>query len=80
MASKITDVEIVVDNWLKTHKTKLLVRKLKTWLTNYYYRKSHASGIARITDVPEPWLQGYVNAKYKSVSQQVQIKTKKKAN
>jgi hypothetical protein len=33
-------------------------------------------GIARVMEVSEDWLQGYVNACYAAVSQQVQVKPK----
>lgn len=36
------------------------------------------AGIARVAGVSELWLQKYVNAKYESVPQQVQIRSKKK--
>lgn len=36
------------------------------------------AGIARVTGVSELWLQKYVNAKYESVPQQVQIRSKKR--
>ena len=32
------------------------------------------AGIARVTGVSEPWLQGYVNQKYPTVPRQVNIK------
>ena len=36
------------------------------------------AGIVRVTDVSEPWLQGYVNEKYASVPRQVKVRFKKK--
>ena len=35
------------------------------------------AGIARVSDVSETWLQGYVNKKYASVEQQVSVEEKK---
>ncbi len=36
------------------------------------------AGIARVTQVSEPWLQTYVNEKYAQVPQQVQVTPKKR--
>ena len=36
------------------------------------------AGIARVTGVSELWLQKYVNAKYESVPQQVNVRSKKR--
>jgi hypothetical protein len=34
------------------------------------------AGIARVTEVSEPWLQSYVNAKHETVPKRVEIKEK----
>lgn len=60
-------------NKVINHETKDLIDKL-------LLEKIPLAGIARVADVSEPWLQGYVNAKYESISQQVKVKTKKKVN
>ncbi|CAA9363137.1 MAG: hypothetical protein AVDCRST_MAG93-7774 [uncultured Chloroflexia bacterium] len=39
--------------------------------------KLSLAGIARVLDVLETWLQGYVNKKYASVEQRVQVEEKK---
>jgi hypothetical protein len=36
------------------------------------------AGIARVTEVSEPWLQNYVNDKYESVPKQLKVEAKKK--
>jgi hypothetical protein len=36
------------------------------------------TGIARVADVSEPWLQSYVNAKYQNVPRQVTVQAKKR--
>ncbi len=41
--------------------------------------KLSLAGIARVLDVSEIWLQGYVNQKYASVEQRVQVEEKKGA-
>jgi len=51
--------------------TKALIDKL-------LLEKIPLAGIARVVEVSEPWLQGYVNEKYASVPRQVQVRTKKR--
>jgi len=41
--------------------------------------KLSLAGIARVLDVSETWLQGYVNKKYANVEQRVQVEEKKGA-
>jgi len=38
------------------------------------------AGIARVAEVSEPWLQGYVNEKYASVPRKVTVSAKKKGD
>lgn len=52
--------------------TKALVDKL-------LLEKIPLAGIVRVTDVSEPWLQGYVNEKYALVPRQVKVRLKKRA-
>lgn len=56
---------------LNSQQTKDLVDKL-------LLEKIPLAGIARVSDVSEVWLQGYVNRKYAAVSQQVEVSAKKK--
>lgn len=51
--------------------TKVLIDKL-------LLEKIPMAGIARVVDVSEPWLQGYVNDKYASVPREVNVSAKKK--
>ena len=51
--------------------TKRLIDKL-------LLEKLPLAGIARVADVSEPWLQEYVNGKYRSVPRQAQVSEKKK--
>ena len=51
--------------------TKRLIDKL-------LLEKIPLAGIARVADVSEPWLQEYVNGKYRSVPRQAQVSEKKK--
>lgn len=59
---------------------KIISQETKDLIDKLLLEKIPLAGIARATEVSEPWLQSYVNAKYESVSQQVKVKTKKKVN
>ena len=65
--------------FVKDPQNKIISQKTKD-LIDKLLEKIPLAGIARVTDVSETWLQGYVNDKYESISQQVKIKAKKKAN
>lgn len=52
--------------------TKALIDKL-------LLEKIPLAGIARVTGVSEPWLQGYVNQKYPAIPRQVEIKKRERA-
>lgn len=58
-------------NKVISNKTKMLVDKL-------LLEKIPLAGIARVVDVSEPWLQGYVNEKYASVPREVTVSAKRK--
>ena len=66
--------------FVKDPQNKVISQKTKDFIDKLLLEKIPLAGIARVTDVSERWLQSYVNAKYESVSQQVKVKTKKKAN
>ena len=55
-----------------SEETKRLIDKL-------LLEKLPLAGIARVADVSEPWLQEYVNGKYRSVPRQAKVKVKKTA-
>ncbi len=57
-------------NKVISDETKVLVDKL-------LLEKIPLAGIARVVDVSEPWLQGYVNEKYASVPREVTVSAKK---
>jgi transposase-like protein len=59
---------------------KIISQKTKNLIDKLLLEKIPLAGIARVTKVSEPWLQTYVNAKYESIPQQVEIRTKKKAS
>ena len=58
-------------NKVISDETKVLVDKL-------LLEKIPLAGIARVVDISEPWLQGYVNEKYASVPREVTVSAKKK--
>ena len=58
-------------NKVITDETKGLIDKL-------LLEKIPLAGIARVSNVSEPWLQGYVNEKYASVPRQVKVSAKKR--
>ena len=57
----------------RQHSTKDLIDKL-------LLEKIPLAGIARVTEVSEPWLQSYINGKYELIDKQVKIKVKKKGD
>jgi transposase-like protein len=59
---------------------KIISQKTKNLIDKLLLEKIPLAGIARVTEVSEPWLQNYVNAKDESIPQKVQIRTKKKVN
>ena len=56
-----------------SEETKRLIDKL-------LLEKIPLAGIARVADVSEPWLQEYVNGKYRSVARQAKVKAKKNSD
>ena len=57
---------------------KLISQETKNLIDKLLLEKIPLAGIARVCDVSEPWLQDYVNRKYESVPQEVNIKSKKR--
>ena len=57
---------------------KLISQQTKDWVDKLLLEKIPLAGIARVCDVSEVWLQGYVNRKYAAVSKQVEVTAKKK--
>lgn len=57
---------------------RLIDEATKTLIDKLLLEKIPLAGIARVTGVSEPWLQNYVNAKYQSGPQQVNVPRKKK--
>lgn len=61
-------------------KNKVINQKTKNLIDKLLLEKIPLAGIARATEVSETWLQSYVNDKYESLPQQVNVTTKKKVN
>ena len=59
---------------------KIISQSTKDLIDKLLLEKIPLAGIARVTEVSEPWLQNYVNSKYESVPKQVKVKAKKKGN
>lgn len=59
---------------------KVIDRETRNLIDKLLLEKIPLAGIARVTDVSEPWLQKYVNNKYESIPKQVKVTAKKKEN
>ncbi len=57
---------------------KIISEATKDLIDKLLLEKLPLAGIARVAEVSEPWLQGYVNRKYEVVSKQVESKPKKR--
>jgi insertion element IS1 protein InsB len=57
---------------------KLISQQTKDLVDKLLLEKIPLAGIARVCDVSEVWLQGYVNQKYAAVPQQLEGSAKKK--
>lgn len=66
--------------FVENRQQKIISQSTKNLIDKLLLEKIPLAGIARVTDVSEPWLQNYVNDKYESVSQQVSVTAKKKGN
>lgn len=58
---------------------KVISDETKSLIDKLLLEKIPMAGIARVVDVSESWLQGYVNEKYASVPRQVNVRPRKKA-
>jgi transposase-like protein len=66
--------------FVENRQQKIISQSTKNLIDKLLLEKIPLAGIARVTNVSEPWLQNYVNDKYASVSQQVRVTAKKKEN
>ena len=64
--------------FVENPQNKIIHQETKNLIDKLLLEKIPLAGIARVTDVSEPWLQNYVNNKYESIPQQIKVKVKKK--
>jgi len=63
--------------FIENPKKKLISAETWKLIDKLLLEKIPLAGIARVTGISEPWLQNYVNKKYESIPQQVDIVKKK---
>ena len=66
--------------FVKNPQHKVISDETKGLLDKLLLEKIPLAGIARVAEVSEPWLQGYVNEKYASVPREVTVSAKKKGD
>lgn len=59
-------------------KQKRISQETKDLIDKLLLERISLAGIARVTDVSGAWLQKYVNEKYESVPQKIEVVSKKK--
>ena len=64
--------------FVRDPQNKVISRETKELIDKLLLEKLPLAGIARVAEVSEPWLQGYVNQKYKAVLKQVESEPKKR--
>lgn len=64
--------------FVKDPQNKVISDETKALIDKLLLEKIPLAGIARVTDVSEVWLQGYVNEKYASVPREVNVRAKKR--
>jgi insertion element IS1 protein InsB len=64
--------------FVEAPRQKLISQETKALIDKLLLEKIPLAGIARVCDVSETWLQEYVNRKYESIPQQVNVSAKKK--
>lgn len=57
---------------------KVISDEMKALIDKLLLEKIPMAGIARVVEVSEVWLQGYVNQKYDEVPRQVSVRAKKR--
>jgi transposase-like protein len=66
--------------FVENRQQKIISQSTKDLIDKLLLEKIPLAGIARVTEVSEVWLQGYVNAKYEAVPKEINIKAKKKGD
>jgi insertion element IS1 protein InsB len=66
--------------FVENRQQKIISQSTKNLIDKLLLEKIPLAGIARVTEVSEPWLQNYVNDKYELISKKVKVTAKKKGN
>ena len=64
--------------FVEHHSKKVIDQATRELIDRLLLERISLAGIARATQVSEPWLQTYVNEKYAQVPRQVQVTPKKR--
>lgn len=64
--------------FVENPQNKVISDETKALIDKLLLEKIPLAGIARVVEVSEVWLQGYVNQKYDEVSRQVSVRAKKR--
>ena len=64
--------------FVKDPQNKVISDETKALIDKLLLEKIPLAGIARVVEVSEVWLQGYVNEKYASVPREVHVRAKKR--
>jgi hypothetical protein len=70
----------VAPQFVENPQHKVISDETKGLIDHLLLEKIPLAGIARVAEVSEPWLQGYVNEKYASVPREVTVSAKKKGD
>ena len=63
--------------FVENPQNEIISQETKELIDRLLLEKLPLAGIARVADVSEPWLQGYVNQKYEAVPKRIESKSKK---
>lgn len=63
--------------FVENPQNKIISQETKGLIDKLLLEKLPLAGIARVAEVSEPWLQGYVNQKYEAVPKRVESRLKK---
>jgi len=70
----------VAPQFVEHRENKIIDDATKQLIDKLLLEKLPLAGIARVTDVSEPWLQNYVNNKYANVPRKLRVSPKKKGD
>ncbi len=63
--------------FVQNPQNKIISQGTKALINKLLLEKLPLAGIARVADVSEPWLQGYVNQKYEAVPKRIETRPQK---